>query len=104
VEINELEKAAATLQSLVGKLEKCAPKLKAGSAQVSLVNNRLAALNVALGLMQCYADLLLEQETALATLEKLKTEGKEKTVTYRELFGKKLLNKTMLERLARYTP
>jgi hypothetical protein len=52
--------------------------------------NRLAAFE------NLYFDLIKQQNEITAELEKLKAEDKQKTVKYRELFGKKLVNQNLI--------
>lgn len=91
-----------TLQSVINKLEKCEPKIKESSAQKTLLRNRLKAFNLSMSLLDFCSDLIVEQEGITQSLEKMKADGKEKTVTYREMLGSKMINKAMLERLEKY--
>jgi len=50
-----------------------------------------------------HLNLQEEQKNIIKTLEEMKTDGKEKNVRYREMFGQKLVNKAMLEAIERYT-
>lgn len=102
MEITELTESKKTLQSVISKLEKCAPKLKEGSAQMTLLKRRLRAFELSISLITFYSDLLSEQEKLITDLEIMKNDGKEKTVRYREMLGQKLMNKTMLESVQRY--
>lgn len=102
MQVTELKESTKTLQSVISKLEKCAPKLKDGSPQMTLLNNRLKAFNLSVSLITFYTDLLTEQEKLTVDLEVMKSDGKEKTVRYREMLGQKLMNKTMLESIQRY--
>jgi hypothetical protein len=47
-------------------------------------------------------ELVEESKSLPAELERLKGEGKEKTVSYRELMAKKLLNKSVLNALKKH--
>lgn len=49
-----------------------------------------------------YFDLLASQEKISSELEKLRIEGKEKSVRFRELLGQKLMNNNTLIRLKAY--
>jgi hypothetical protein len=97
MEITELDEMIKTIRSLIGKLEKCKPHLKDGSAQVTLLTKRTDALKLSLALINLYKNLLCEQEDSTAALNEMKESGKEKTVRYREVFGQKLINKTMID-------
>ena len=48
------------------------------------------------------ADLLEQAEHEQAEMEKLKLAGKERTATYRQYLGNRMLYKSMLERYKRY--
>lgn len=102
MEITELNESKKTLQSVISKLEKCAPKLEDGSAQMTLLKKRLTAFALSISLITFYSDLLSEQEKLITDLEIMKNDGKEKTVRYREMLGQKLMNKTMIECVGQY--
>lgn len=57
---------------------------------------RLAAFELML------SDIQKQSEYEREQMEKLKSEGKEKTVTYRQFFGNKMLYKMMLEKYKQY--
>ena len=48
------------------------------------------------------ADLLKQAEFEQAEMERLKTAGKEKSATYRQYFGNRMLYKMILERYRQY--
>ncbi|MGN0634299.1 MAG: hypothetical protein ACI4JW_10600 [Oscillospiraceae bacterium] len=57
---------------------------------------RLAAFELML------SDIQKQSEYENEQMEKLKSEGKEKTATYRQFFGNKMLYKMMLEKYRQY--
>ena len=48
------------------------------------------------------ADIIKQADSEKERMEKLKAEGKEKTATYRQFFGHRLLYKMMLSRYKEY--
>ena len=48
------------------------------------------------------ADLLKQAEVEQAEMERLKTAGKEKSATYRQYFGNRMLYKLILEKYRQY--
>ena len=96
-------------RALLSTLQKC-EKIKAEklpTSQRTLLERRIDALKVALTLIEketnnsdsrlsafeaVYEELANSINTIPAELEKLKADGKEKTVRYKELFGQKLMN------------
>jgi len=48
------------------------------------------------------ADLLKQAEVEQAEMERLKTAGKEKSATYRQYFGNRMLYKMILEKYRQY--
>lgn len=44
-----------------------------------------------------HADLLAQQDSILSELERLRGEGKQKTVRFRELLGQKIINSALIE-------
>ncbi|MEL7673082.1 MAG: hypothetical protein AAGU78_05020 [Chloroflexota bacterium] len=48
------------------------------------------------------ADLLAHQETIALEMDRLRAEGKEKSVRFRELLSQKMINNTLIALLERY--
>lgn len=48
------------------------------------------------------ADLLAHQETIALEMNRLRDEGKQKSVRFRELLGQKMINNTLIALLERY--
>ena len=114
--VDELESAHKTLQSSCRKIEKVVQTLRQKheppKSQLTLATRNLAALNIALSLIAreledapdhgvwerlasyegIYGELAASMVAIPDELEKLKADGKGKTVRYRELLGQKLLN------------
>ncbi len=59
-----------------------------------------------MGRLECFekmlADIQKQAEHEQAEMEKLKMEGKEKTATYRQYLGNRMLYKYMLEKYKQY--
>jgi hypothetical protein len=91
------DEAVKVIQSLINKLQKCKLRLKDGSAQMTLLKKRIQAFELSVSLVKFYQNLIDEQNKITDTLNEMKADGKEKTVRYREMFGQKLINKTMLD-------
>jgi len=49
-----------------------------------------------------HADLLARQERIQRELDRLRDEGKQKTVRFRELLGQKMINNTLIELLEQH--
>jgi len=119
---DELEAAYKALTSSFHKIEKARETLQnkkiPPKSQITLATRNLEALRLALSLVsdemerihmgdgfasdvdvqrfvafeRVYRELADSMVTLPVEMEKLKAEGKEKTVRYRELFGQKLMN------------
>jgi len=113
---HELEEAHRALLSTLSKCEKI-DVAKLPASQRALLERRIAALKVALALIEretaeekpsrfaafeaVYKEVSDSINSIPAELEKLKAAGKEKTVRYKELLGQKLMNNyiaTLFER------
>ena len=114
----ELTEALHAISSLISKCEKVQEKLREGSQQLSLTKNRLKAFHIASSLItnaleseialnetdsasleefeKAYQSLLESISDIPVKLESLRNEGKEKTVTYKELMTQKLINNNIL--------
>jgi len=114
----ELAEALRAISSLISKCEKVQEKLRDGSPQYSLTKNRLKAFHIASSLItdalesepargdtdgarlekfeKAYQSLLDSMSDIPGKLESLRKEGKEKTVTYKELMTQKLINNNIL--------
>jgi len=103
---DQLSEAHRALLSTLQKCEKI-DENKLLASQRTLLERRISALKVALTLIEkeannsdsrlsafeaVYEELANSISTLPAELEKLKADGKEKTVRYKELFGQKLMN------------
>lgn len=49
-----------------------------------------------------HADLLAQQDSILSELDRLRDEGKHKSVRFRELLGQKMINNTLIALLERH--
>jgi len=120
----ELNDALRAIGSLINKCEKVQEKLREGTPQHSLTKNRIKAFRIAsdhiTGALEgepprgeadsarlekfenAYQGLQDSMSDIPARLEALRSAGKEKTVTYKELVAQKLINNNILMFFERY--
>ena len=112
-----LDQAHCALLSTLKKCEKI-DTAKLPASQRALLERRIDALKLALVLIEkeaspettdrlaafeaVYAELSGNANAIPTELEKLKAEGKEKTVRYKELFGQKLMNNHIIALFERH--